>query len=367
MSTSRQPQLTPAPPAPSEGAGSGLAWVLVNEQGLRAGWAILLAYCIYYFFRLVAGTIFFSLGLVSDHIDYEPTAMLIVEAIPFLAMLATGFIMAAIEHHRILDYNLTGPRPLLHAASGFCAGLVALSTLILILRLGGWLRFGPSALAGGAALRYAALWFCAYLLVASTEEGLFRCYLQFTLNRGINFWWALLAQAGLCAYAFFNTSRDGAMGVYATAAMGFFPCLILYQKLAARSAFWQASWVSSTFFGLVHTFNGGENSRGIFAASCIGLVFCVSIRVTGSVWWAIGCHTAWDWAETYIYGAADSGLPAQGHLLSVAPTGNSSLSGGADGPEGSLFAIAAVLLLLALVLIVHGRRNAAHNQVTEQD
>ena len=39
------------------------------------------------------------------------------------------------------------------------------------------------------------------MLVGFFEEGVFRCYLQATLTRGINFWWALgvvsdLRQAG---------------------------------------------------------------------------------------------------------------------------------------------------------------------------
>jgi len=359
MSANPQPRFTPAPPAPPGETGDRLAWPFLNQGGLRAGWSILLAYCIYYFFRLVVGTIFFALKLVGDRIDYAPGAMAANEAVPFLAMLSACVIMAVIEHRRIADYNLKGPRPLRHAVSGFCAGLVALSVLVAILGAGGWLRFGPPALAGSAILRYATLWAFAYLLVAFTEEGLFRCYLQYTLTRGISFWWALPAQVALCLYAFLYARGDGAIGVYVSAAAGLIPCLILYRKAAAHNAFWQAAWVSSTFFGMVHTFNGGENWRGIFAAACIGFVFCVSIRVTGSAWWAIGCHAAWDWAETYVYGAADSGLPAQGHLLSVTPAGSPLLSGGTDGPEGSLFAFAAILLLLALVLMVHGRKNAA--------
>ena len=81
-------------------------------------------------------------------------------------------------------------------------------------------------------------------------------------------------------------------------------------------------------FGFVHTGNNGENWIGIFAAAFIGFVFCVSIWVTGSAWWAIGCHAAWDWAETYFYGTADSGLVAPGHLLTTSPAGNPLWSGG---------------------------------------
>jgi membrane protease YdiL (CAAX protease family) len=143
--------------------------------------------------------------------------------------------------------------------------------------------------------------------------------------------------------------------VYVAAAVGLIPCLALHQKRAARSAFWQAAWVGSTWFGMIHIFNSGENGRGIFAAACMGFVFCVSVRVTGSAWWAIGCHSAWDWTETYLYGTADSGLPAQGHLLTSTAAGNPLWNGGTDGPEGSVLALAAIALMLGLLLAAHGR------------
>ena len=86
----------------------------------------------------------------------------------------------------------------------------------------------------------------------------------------------------------------------------------------------------------------------------------MSIWVTGSAWWAIGCHAAWDWAETYFYGTADSGMPAQGHYLSTSPDPARSAfwTGGADGPEGSLLVLGVILLLLVALLVIYGRRSA---------
>jgi hypothetical protein len=80
------------------------------------------------------------------------------------------------------------------------------------------------------------------------------------------------------------------------------------------------------------------------------------VWVTGSAWWAIGCHAAWDWAETYFYGTADSGMPPRGHLLSSSPAGNSLWSGGTDGPEGSLLVLGVILLLLAALLAIYGSK-----------
>jgi hypothetical protein len=73
------------------------------------------------------------------------------------------------------------------------------------------------------------------------------------------------------------------------------------------------------------------------AAGLAGLVFCFALYRTGSLWWAIGIHAAWDWSQSFLYGVADSGLMAEGHLFATHPVGKPILSGGLTGPEGSVF------------------------------
>ena len=102
---------------------------------------------------------------------------------------------------------------------------------------------------------------------------------------------------------------------------------------------------------------------GIFAAEFVALVFCLSVRVTGSALWAIGCHAAWDWAETFFYGTADSGLTAPGHFLTAKAAGNPLLSGGADGPEGSVLVLGVLLLLLLALIALYGRESAQSGPV----
>jgi membrane protease YdiL (CAAX protease family) len=331
-------------------------WAFIAPHGLRAGWSILLFAALYYLFRSVVGTLFFAAGLVGESNGDSAAAVLVGELIPFFALLGAAAVMGLIEDRSILSYNLAGPRRVLHFLSGLVAGFAALSLLVGTLAWGGWLRTGPAALSAAQALRSGALWACAFLIVGSVEEGLFRCYALSTLTRGISFWWALATQSATCLYLILSGGGHGAWGVYAVAALGLFPCLILHQKSGARSAFWQAAWVTSAVFGLYHTSNSGENWIGILATSFIGFVFCVSVRVTGSAWWAIGCHAAWDWAETFFYGTADSGLQGQGHYLTASPAGNPLWSGGADGPEGSLLVLGAILLLLLFLIVFYRRR-----------
>ena len=65
------------------------------------------------------------------------------------------------------------------------------------------------------------------------------------------------------------------------------------------------------------------------------------------MWFPIGLHASWDWAETYFYGVPDSGLLAKGHLYSATFRGARWLTGGSVGPEGSYLCLV-VLLLAAL-------------------
>jgi len=336
-----------------------LRWVFLGEQGLRAGWSIALFLILSLIFVAVlaasAQAIATSLHHPPKTGSLTPLAGLIGESILVLAILGAGALMAKLEGRRLLEYNLTGPRRLLHFASGAVAGFLALSALVGSLLWGGWMHLGPGALAGAQIYGYAAAWGVVFLLTGFFEEGSFRCYLQFTLTRGINFWWALGWVAALCLDLALRTKGNGVWGVYGIALLGLLPCLLLYLKKTPGNGFWMAAWVTSTLFGFIHTGNNGENWIGIFQAAFIGFVFCVSVRLTGSAWWAIGCHASWDWAETYFYGTADSGMVATGHYLTASAAGDPFWSGGAAGPEGSLLGAGVILLLLVALVVIYGR------------
>lgn len=352
---------------PPEQDGHGMRWIFMGPEGLRAGWSVVIFLAI--FIGVAMGLSSAAHYVIQHAFHAKITGQMSVkgtvlsESLGVLALLIAAWVVGRIESRRVLDYNLRGPHRARYFAQGLVAGFVALSVLVGGMAAGGWLHLGGITLNRTGMVEYAVGWGVAFLLVGCFEEGLARCYLLFTLGRGLNFWWGLGMVAVMCTLFSLNHKANGLWGAYAIALLGLIPCLWLQLKKAPSTGFWNAAWVTSVFFGGGHTGNGGENWIGIFAAAAIGFVFCVSVYVTKSAWWAIGCHAAWDWGETYFYGTADSGFTAKGHLLSATPAGNTLWSGGTDGPEGSLLVLAVILLLLIAVVAIYGRRRTTAEPV----
>jgi membrane protease YdiL (CAAX protease family) len=284
-----------------------LRWVFIGADGLRAGWGVL---C---FVALFAGFEFLS-GWVIQHLlhPHHLTAVmplklgLISEIAQFIPVLLATAIMAWIEGRPLLAYGYQGKARAARFFWGLVWGFVALSALVGVLWKAGLLVFDGETLHGAAIWKYGFAWAFVFLLVAFFEESTLRGYLQYTLSRGIGFWWGAL--------------------------------------------------LLSFLFGFSHKINPGETPVGLFGAAAVGLVFCLSLWYTGSLWWAIGCHAGWDWAESYFWGTSDSGLVAEGHLFSEHPAGPSLWSGGTTGPEGSLLVIGLLAIMALLMWVWWGRR-----------
>jgi membrane protease YdiL (CAAX protease family) len=346
----------PAPPEPAETR--LLKSILFGSQGVRVGWSVLLFLLLTFFIAAILGV---AAALIRPALlnvksgELAPSAAFIQEVLQFSGLLGAAAICALIERRRILDYNLRGAHRLRRFLGGIAAGFVALSALAGALYAGGWLQIGAASLSGAAIFKYGVFWGVVFLLTGLSEEGMTRCYMLFTLARGTNYWWALGSTSCFSLFAFLNSSGSGAGGVYLMTALGLVPCLLLHLKKAQSSGFWQAAWLTSTFFGYIHTFNKGETWIGIFSAAAIGFVFCVSVWLTGSAWWAIGFHASWDWAQTFFYGTADSGLRPEGHFLATNPAGATLWSGGSTGPEGSVLILPTLLLIVAALLLIYRR------------
>ncbi len=317
--------LPPAEPVPIVEPGpsaqpSILRKIFMGKDGLRAGWGMLIFIAIFAVLAFCANRIshrfFPSSEGPKPASDFSPLSVCIGEGIPFLIIVFVTWIMSKIERRPNSVYGLGGSRKLPHFLAGLVWGVVCLSLLILTLVKTGFLVIDSRLLFGSEALRYGAIWLLGFLLVGLVEEYLVRGYLQYTLTRGLG---------GIYEWAF-KTRHGPVLG------------------------FWTAALMFSILFGLGHSNNEGESPIGLLSAGLAGLLFCFSLWRTGSLWWAIGFHTSWDWGQSFLYGVADSGMMAQHHLLATHPVGKPILSGGATGPEGSIF-IVAVLAIGALIIV----------------
>ena len=311
------PPLPPTDQSPLERP-STLRNVFFGDEGLRAGWSILI------FLALMAVSFWGvnALGPLLHLVPVRSTTQALVtlrfaflaESLPIAATLLVTWIMSKIERRPNSVYGLGGRRKLSHLLAGLAWGVACLSLLCLILWKTGLFAINGRLLFGFDALRYGTLWFLGFLLVGFFEEYLNRGYLLFTVSRGL---------ASIYQWIF-KTRHSKALG------------------------FWSAAILIALFFGLSHGKNPNESPIGLLAATLVSLVFCLSLWRTGSLWWAIGFHASWDWAQSFFYGASDSGIMIQQHLLATSPFGKPLMSGGATGPEGSIF----VLFILALVSLV---------------
>jgi uncharacterized protein len=289
-------QPSSSPPPPDFSAASQPAYVrtlFLGPDGLRAGWGFVFYLLMFYELRGLA-----SAWVVTLHLgDLWP--MMIWEFLAFLAAVIPAFILARVERRSWSAYGLPGRQAFgkffwVGGLWGFAAVTALLGSLY-GLRV---FDFGHLALHGPRAAKFAAFWALMFLLVGFLEEFLMRGYTQFTLTRGIGFW---------------------PSAVFLSAA-----------------------------FGYIHHGNEGEQWRGLLAAAAIGFFFCLTLRRTGNLWFAVGFHAAWDWGETFFYSVPDSGTLFPGHLLSSSLHGNPWLTGGTVGPEGSALCFVVIGLLWIL-------------------
>lgn len=114
------------------------------------------------------------------------------------------------------------------------------------------------------------------------------------------------------------------------------------RALADGIGFWPAACVTSAWFGWGH-FTEGDPLIGALGTALFALFCCASLRATGSLAFAIGFHTAWDFMQSAVVGVPDSSFRFEGALATTRLAGPAWLSGGIPGPEGS----ALYLFLLA--------------------
>jgi uncharacterized protein len=296
--------IAPRPPiGPPEGPVSGAKAIFWNEREFRAGWRLLVYLLFVVLFAVTETFLMRMLHLPQiTRTGITATSMLVQEAAGIIAVFAAAAVMGMLEARPFGGYGL--PRAAAFGArfwQGAAWGISMIAVIIFLIRVFGGFSFGDLALRGSAAWRYAALWGAVFLCVGVFEEFLFRGYAQFTLATGIGFW--------------------------------------------------PAATALSAAFGALHLGNRGEDKVGALSVFVIGMFFCLTLRRTGNLWFAVGLHAAFDWGETFLFSVPDSGLIAPGHLLNSTFHGPVWLTGGTVGPEGSVMAFVVIGIAAAIFVL----------------
>jgi hypothetical protein len=166
---------------------------------------------------------------------------------------------------------------------------------MLSMKAAGAFHISGLALSGTRILKFAVFYAVFFLIVGFFEEFLMRGYTQFTLTMGMGFW--------------------------------------------------PSAALLSILFGAIHLGNQGEAWTGALAAALIGFFFCLTLRRTGDLWFAVGFHASWDWGETFLFSVPNSGNAMPGHLVNASFQGPAWLTGGTVGPEGSVLIFVLIIVM----------------------
>ena len=296
--------ISPNPPPPPAAPNT----IFRGPNGIRAGWRaamfLAIAAAILFLSSLVIGVIVralhngerVQLGLGSG---LTPLSLSAMEGSIFILAAVAALIMSRIEHRKFGVYGL--PARFAFGRNfwiGAVVGFVAISGCLLGIAVFHGFRLTGMAIHGNTLLTATAAWTVTFILVGLAEEFAFRGYLQYTLTTGMGFW----------------------------------PSAILL----------------SAIFGLAHAGNPGESKAGLFSVVLFGLLFCLFLRRTGNLWWAVGFHAGWDWGQTFFYGVPDSGIPPYHNLFNCTFAGKAWLTGGSVGPEASIFTPIALCIVAVL-------------------
>ncbi len=132
---------------------------------------------------------------------------------------------------------------------------------------------------------------------------------------------------------------------------------ILFRIVEERIGTWLALALTGLLFGLAHLFNPHATVWGALAIAVeAGGMLGAAYVATRNLWVPIGLHFAWNFAEGGIFGTGVSGTDSPQGLLHGVLSGPTALTGGEFGPEASLYALLACLVVTTLFLRLAHRR-----------
>ena len=102
----------------------------------------------------------------------------------------------------------------------------------------------------------------------------------------------------------------------------------------------------SALFGAVHLGNPNPTWVSTVNTALVGIPLAIAYLRTRLLWLPIGMHFAWNYLQGFCLGLPVSGVHVPYSLLRADVSGNTLLTGGGYGPEGSLLATAVIALAI---------------------
>jgi membrane protease YdiL (CAAX protease family) len=240
-------------------------------------------------FGLLAGRLGLAGGLTAANIAMQECEELTA------ALLCTG-IFALYERRRLDSYGLPLARAFgARTWEGALVGLAMAGAVAVGMYLLGGMQIHGFATTGSALALSALAWLGANICVGVAEEMWYRSYLLETLWKSIGFW--------------------------------------------------PASIVIALIFTADHYFfKTGENIWDVITLVSLSLMVCYSVLRTGTLWFGVGFHIAFDYAQLFIIGTPNGARVPQDALFDASFHGPAWVTGGELGTEASFLMYPAIAL-----------------------
>ena len=278
--------------------------IFVGTGGIRAGWRFLAYVAILIGLSLASQALAVPWAIRVLHVPEGLTAsgLLVSEVFEGLTVLVPTAILAAFERQRIDSYGL--PVRLAFGKrfwEGAAIGVLSAAAVGVAMIASGAMVIHGLALRGTAIAGEGLLWLIGMLLVGLNEEYMFRGYPLQALARGMGFW----------------------------------PAAILLSLL----------------FGAAHLTKPDENAIDVTNIVLLGVLLCLTLQRTGSLWLAVGFHFTFDFMQFFVIGTRNGGAQPVGHLLDATFPGPAWANGGPLGTEASYFMLPVIALLFLYIVL----------------
>ncbi|HVF10192.1 MAG TPA: CPBP family glutamic-type intramembrane protease, partial [Abditibacteriaceae bacterium] len=236
------------------------------------------------------------------------------------------FCRRALDRRSFVSLGLRARRSMRDLGGGVLAGAATIGLLFTVLLLSGhvairgWLSPEAFELSLPARFGFLLLWLVVFCIVGFGEEILFRGYGLHNLAAWMGVRGAVVYQAIIFALVHLGN-----------VSFQYRPDALTANTTVDLSAAWRDAWQAMPNIALV----------AIFCAICY--------LKTGSLWFPIGFHVAWNFCLGCLFSLPVSGLPVF-RLLDVGTSQNHLLTGGSFGLEGSVLLVPILLTLIYLMV-----------------